>query len=239
MPLELPPLELLLELPPEPLLELPLEVPEDEATPLLLLELPVELPLETPEDELLLPLDELPPDELLPLDEPPVPDEPPFDEPPIPEELPPPSATAGASPPSPPPDPSTTVASAPASPPASPATVPSPLPASTYSSPATYVGSNDTSTSLDPHKPVSGWQLSPSAHVDCGSPSEPTSVTCPMHTRANTKRISATRSVGTRTCASRCATGCPNASNAVTRMSASWSGLLPAAIANVVGRFIS
>jgi hypothetical protein len=102
-------------------------------------------------------------------------------------------------------------------------------------SPGVYVGRLDgLLTTLDPHPPVLGWQLWPDGHVDIGSPSAPTTVTCPRHTSASTSHSAATRSVGACTCATRCTTGCPSL-KAVSTISTSWSALCPAITANVAG----
>jgi hypothetical protein len=102
--------------------------------------------------------------------------------------------------------------------------------------PGVYVGSADAGTTFDPHTPVPGWQLSPLGHVDIGSPPSPASVTCPSHSAAKTRSKTASRLVGTCTCATRCTTGVPPGPcwYAVTTMSTS-SGLCPANSVNVAG----
>jgi hypothetical protein len=89
---------------------------------------------------------------------------------------------------------------------------------------------------FDPHAPVLGWQLSPLAQVDIGSPASPATATCPSHAWAKTRYSNARRSVGTCTCATRCTTGVPPwpPCIAVTAMSTS-SGLCPANSVNVAG----
>ena len=100
-----------------------------------------------------------------------------------------------------------------------------------------YVGSVAVTMTFEPHCPADGpvgWQLSPDLHVDRGSPSAPVDVTVPSQTFARISHRSASRSVGTCTCASRWTIGCVP-SNAVTEMSTS-RALGPARSVNAAGR---
>jgi hypothetical protein len=54
--------------------------------------------------------------------------------------------------------------------------------------PATYVGSVlGSGITLEPHDPVSGWQLPPFGQVDIGSPSAPIVTFCPRHFSDSTR----------------------------------------------------
>jgi hypothetical protein len=54
--------------------------------------------------------------------------------------------------------------------------------------PGTYVGSLLVSgIKVEPHDPVSGWQLCPGGHVDVGVPSAPIVTNCPWHFSESTR----------------------------------------------------